>query len=157
LPFWLIILFGGAFEMLLGIQPEVIAMKTDQSLIQQLAQLAQVTAIVGGGIGAMQEQLTETKDGYVLALAVPSLGPDAYRIQVKDNVLLVYTTISATSQVDSEAESTIAPTLVRTFPLPHFIDPSRIQARFEDGALNIFGPFNQLVKNFEKDIDIQHF
>jgi hypothetical protein len=50
LPFWLIILFGGAFEMLLGIQPEVIAMKTDQSLIQQLAQLAQVTAIVGGGM-----------------------------------------------------------------------------------------------------------
>jgi HSP20 family molecular chaperone IbpA len=132
-------------------------MKTDQSLTKQLAQLAQVATIVGGGISAMQEELTETKDGYVLALAVPSLGPDAYRLQVKDNVLVIYTTISATNQPDSDEESTIAPTLVRTFPLPHFIDPSRIQARFVDGALRIFGPFNHLGKNFEKDIDIQYF
>lgn len=132
-------------------------MKIDPHLSKQIAQLANVANIIGGGISAMQEHLTETKDGYLLEIAMPSLSPDAYRVRVKDNVLLVLTTISVSTQVDSEEESTATPALVRTFPIPHFIDVEHIQARFEDGELKIFAPFNHLGKNFEKDIDIQYF
>lgn len=129
-------------------------MKIDQNLTKQIAQIANVANIIGGGISAMQEHLTETKEGYLLEIMMPSLSPDAYRIRVKDNMLMVFTTISVSTQIDSEEESTTTPALVRTFPIPHFIDVDNIQARFEDRELKIFAPFNHLGKNFEKDIDI---
>jgi HSP20 family protein len=132
-------------------------MKIDHTLTQQIAQIAKVANIIGGGISAMQERLTETKDGYLLEIAMPSLSPDAYRIQVKNNVLLVFTTISASTHIDSEEEDTTKPALVRSFPIPNFVDVENIQARFEEGGLVIFAPFNHLGKDFQKDIDIQYF
>ena len=132
-------------------------MKIDYNLSKQIAQIAKVANIIGGGISTMQERLTETKEGYLLEIAMPSLSPDAYRIQVKENVLVVFTTISVSTEIDSENENTVQPALVRTFPIPNFIDVENIQARYEDGGLKIFAPFNHLGKNFQKDIDIQYF
>jgi HSP20 family molecular chaperone IbpA len=129
-------------------------MKIDHNLTQQIAKVANVANIIGGGISAMKEQLTETKEGYLLEIAMPSLSPDAYRVRIKDNVLLVFTTISVSTFIDSDEESTTTPALVRTFPIPHFIDVENIQARYEEGELKIFAPFNHLGKGFEKEIDI---
>jgi HSP20 family molecular chaperone IbpA len=131
-------------------------MKIDRTITRQLAQLAKAANLIGGGISALQSHLTETKEGYLLELAMPSLGQEAYRIQVKDNLLSVIATLAISQSTDDEEESPYPPALVRSFPIPHFIDANNIAARFSDGGLKIFAPFNHLGKNFEKDIDIQY-
>jgi HSP20 family protein len=131
-------------------------MKVNNELIKEIAQNANLMNVVGGGISAFTERLKEVKDGYLLEVRMPSLSPDSYHLRVINNLLTVVTTLSVTSQIDSDEEDTIKPALVRTFPIPSFIDIENIQARYEGNSLKIFAPFNHLGKNFQKDIDIQY-
>ncbi|TAH20562.1 MAG: hypothetical protein EAZ08_05705 [Cytophagales bacterium] len=132
-------------------------MKINHQLLKEIAQTANLANIVGGGISAFTEKVQEVKDGYLLEVSMPSLSPDAYHLKIKNNVLMVVTTLSVTNHIDSDDERTANPALLRTFPIPNFIDVENIQARYEGNSLKIFAPFNQLGKNFEKDIDIQYF
>ncbi len=131
-------------------------MKVNKELIKEIAQNANLMNVVGGGISSFTERLKEVKDGYLLEVRMPSLSPDSYHLRVNNNLLTVVTTLSVTSQIDSDEEETIKPALVRTFPIPSFIDIENIQARYEGNSLKIFAPFNHLGKNFQKDIDIQY-
>jgi len=131
-------------------------MKINHQLTKEIAQSANFANIVGGGISAFTEKLEEVKDGYLLEVRMPSLSPDAYQLRIKNNLLVIITTLSVTNQMDSDAERTTNPALVRTFPIPNFIDIENIQARYEGNSLKIFAPFNHLGKNFEKNIDIQY-
>lgn len=131
-------------------------MKVNNELTKEIAQNANLMNVIGGGISSFTERLKEVKDGYLLEVRMPSLSPDSYHLRVNNNLLTVVTTLSVTSQIDSEEEETIKPALVRTFPIPSFIDIENIQARYEGNSLKIFAPFNHLGKNFQKDIDIQY-
>lgn len=132
-------------------------MKVNNELIKEIAQNANLMNVIGGGISSFTEKLEEVKDGYLLEVRMPSISPDAYHLRVSNNLLTVVTTLSVTSQIDSDEEETIRPALVRTFPIPNFIDVENIQARYEGDSLKIFAPFNHLGKNFQRDIDIQYF
>ena len=131
-------------------------MKINPELIKEIAQNANLANIIGGGISLFTEQLKEVKGGYLLEVRMPGLSPDAYHLKVNNNVLSVITTLSVTNQIDSDEEQTMKPALIRTFPIPNFIDVENIQARYEGNSLKIFAPYNHLGKNFEKDIDIQY-
>lgn len=131
-------------------------MKVNNELTKEIAQNANLMNVIGGGISSFTERLKEVKDGYLLEVRMPSLSPDSYHLRVNNNLLTVVTTLSVTSQIDSDEEETIRPALVRTFPIPSFIDIENIQARYEGNSLKIFAPFNHLGKNFQKDIDIQY-
>jgi HSP20 family molecular chaperone IbpA len=132
-------------------------MKINPNLVKEIAQMANVANIVGGGISAFREKVKETKNGYLLEVSMPSLSPDAYRVRIQNNVLAIITALSVTSNIDSEEENMTQPALIRNFPIPNFIDVENIQARYEDGTLKIFAPFNHLGKDFEKEIDIRFF
>lgn len=132
-------------------------MKVNNELIKEIAQNANLMNVIGGGISSFTEKLEEVKDGYLLEVRMPSISPDAYHLRVSNNLLTVVTTLSVISQIDSDEEETIRPALVRTFPIPNFIDVENIQARYEGDSLKIFAPFNHLGKNFQRDIDIQYF
>jgi HSP20 family molecular chaperone IbpA len=132
-------------------------MKTEPSITQQLAQLAQVGNLLGGGISLTEEHLTETEEGYRFEMFVPGLKPEAYRIRVKDQRLHIATQFAASLPTADglDTEAAVTPAVVRTYPIPDFVDAERIKARFVSGRLHIFAPFNQHPTRPDRDIDIQ--
>ncbi|MCU0451122.1 MAG: Hsp20/alpha crystallin family protein [Bernardetiaceae bacterium] len=132
-------------------------MKTEPSITQQIAQMAQVSSLLGGGISLTEEHLTETEEGYRYEMFVPGLSPEAYRIRIKDQRLYISTQFAADLPTAGglDTEAAIAPAVVRTYPIPDFVDAQRIEARFANGRLHIFAPFNGHSPRPDREVDIQ--
>jgi HSP20 family molecular chaperone IbpA len=131
-------------------------MSVTNELTKQLAQLANMNSVIGGGISSMNERIRELKDGVLLEVSMPSVSPDAYKVRIKDNILMVIMSLSVIENIDSEEEKVFSPSLIRAFPIPHFIDVDNIQAQYnyEEGKLQVFAPYNNL-RNYAKDVDIK--
>lgn len=97
----------------------------------------------------------ETKDNLVLRAELPGMTKDEIKISVENNVL----TLKGERHLDSEVkrenyhriERTYG-TFHRSFTLPSQVDRNRIQARFENGVLEVTMPRSEEAKTKEIEI-----
>jgi HSP20 family protein len=93
--------------------------------------------------------ITEQKDEYLVSLAVPGMKKEDFKIDVNGNML----TISAEKQESKEEKDKKFTrkefnysSFSRTFTLPEEILKEKIEAKYEDGVLNIALPRKEEVK-----------
>jgi len=128
----------------------------DKSIAQQLSTQARLLSKVQGGISATEFALEEQEEGVHIALSTPSLHAEAYRVEVAEKVLMVYTILDETFEFEIEEQATAyIPAFVRAIPLSPKMDKSQIEARYENGKLHIFVPYKNDQDNNVKRIDIQ--
>lgn len=88
----------------------------------------------------------EQADGYVIALELPGVRPDAVDVTFEQNVLTVRGTKAPTLSVEENSElriftaERVSGAFERSFRLPEHVDGGAIHARFDDGVLIITVP-----------------
>ena len=95
----------------------------------------------------------ETEEGYFLELAVPGLTKEDFNISVEKNLLLV----SSEKETSSESEEGKIrrkefnySSFRRSFHLPKSVDKDKIEAKYDNGVLNLTLPKKEEVLLEEK-------
>lgn len=102
-----------------------------------------------GGMTEAYFKHTESDSEYKIEVKTPGLSAENYSIDIKNNVLFIY---SLMSYGESSYEKT--PYLMRHFTLPYYIDLEGVEADFEDGTLKVTLPYNHFKDGFEKKVEI---
>ncbi len=112
---------------------------------------------INGGVTMTQVEFGQNEEGMYLNLSNPAYDSDNYHVELKPNVLTIFTTLDPMTKEEAEQhEAPVVPTFVRNFPIPNVLDPQRLEATFEDGILTIFAPYKEGLNGNSRKIDIQH-
>lgn len=92
--------------------------------------------------------ITEQKESYLVSLAAPGLKKDDFKIDIDGNLLTISSSKEETKE-ESETKFTRKEynyrSFSRTFTLPEEIVKEKIEAKYEDGILNITLPLKKEV------------
>jgi len=120
----------------------------DKTLIKKLALQSQAENIANGGTVPTKMFLTEEKNGYLLRVMAASVHPNSYKIEICQGHLIIMSLVKI-----SEFEG--VPRFMQTFPIFPHVDSNGIEARYVNGELRIFAPFNEdAAKGKNRKIDI---
>jgi HSP20 family protein len=93
--------------------------------------------------------ITENKENYKLAVAVPGLKKDDFKIDLNGNML----TISSEKEESKESKESrytrkeySYSSFTRSFTLPELVNQEKIEANYEDGVLNVTLPKKEEAK-----------
>jgi HSP20 family protein len=106
-------------------------------------------SILGSAMNVPAVNITESKDKYAVSLAAPGLKKDDFKIAVDGNML----TISSEKEENKEETDKrftrreySYSSFSRSFTLPEEINKDSIDAKYEDGVLNITLPRKEEAK-----------
>jgi HSP20 family protein len=93
--------------------------------------------------------IVEHKDEYLVALAVPGMKKDDFKIDVEGNMLTI-SSEKETTKEEKEKKFTRKEynfsSFSRTFTLPEEINKEKIEAKYEEGVLKIILPYREATK-----------
>lgn len=93
--------------------------------------------------------ITENKDDYLVSLAVPGMKKDDFKIDVEGNMLTISSkkeeTKEETDKKFTRKEYSYS-SFSRSFTLPEAVNKEKIEAKYEDGVLNLSLPRREEVK-----------
>ncbi len=124
-------------------------MTIDKTLTKKLALQSQAENIASGGTVPTKMFLSEENNGYLLRLTAASVKPNSYKIEVNQGHLIIMSLVKI-----SEFEG--VPRFIQAFPILPHVDSNRIEARYVNGELHVFAPFNDnagLGQNRKIDIE----
>lgn len=106
-------------------------------------------SFLGRTLSVPAVNITENKDNFEVALAVPGLKKDDFKIDVDGNIL----TISSEKEENKEErEKTFTrkeysySSFSRSFTLPEEVNKEKIEAKYEDGVLKLILPRKEEAK-----------
>jgi HSP20 family protein len=103
----------------------------------------------GRTINVPAVNITEEKNEYMVALAVPGMKKDDFRIDIEGNMLTISSEKEETKEEKDKKftrKEYNFTSFSRSFTLPDEVDKQKIEAKYEDGVLRISLPFNEEVK-----------
>jgi HSP20 family protein len=108
--------------------------------------------------GTVPANIKETTDAFILDVIVPGMEKSDFKVNVEKNLLTV--SAEKKSEVKNETEKMIRKefsfrSFSRSFKLNDTIDTSNINAKYEQGILNITLPKKEEVKQSPTEINIQ--
>ncbi|MBC7920896.1 MAG: Hsp20 family protein [Ferruginibacter sp.] len=134
-------------------------MKIDRNLMGGFGNQIDLLNTLSGGISMATVNVSETPQGLTIRIKTPSLGGDAYNIEVNNNQLVVYTVLNHHGRLEfgdeENAQRAVIPSFIRTFPLPSFVDKDHIEAAFEEGELKVIVPLQPRTEEKPRRIDIR--
>jgi HSP20 family molecular chaperone IbpA len=95
---------------------------------------------------SMQEQATS----HEVHVRVPGIDKEKLQVEVNENQLSVFYMIP----IQSLGKLILMPQIVYNQPIPHFIEISAINARFEENELVVELPFNALSNGYNQKVKI---
>jgi len=103
--------------------------------------------------------IKETNDGFVLEMAAPGLDKNDFKLEVKDHVLSISSEKVGEELKEGEEfthKEYSYQSFVRSFTLPDNVEEDKIEAKYENGILNVFIPKKEEAKKKPvKQISIQ--
>ncbi|NJL12679.1 MAG: Hsp20/alpha crystallin family protein [Microscillaceae bacterium] len=133
-------------------------MDAKQNVLAGFGRQIDLMNTINGGTTMTSIEIRQEKEGYVVLFSNPALGSDNYHIELKPDVLTVYTTLpqDALSHVEEiNGNKVVIPAFMRHFPIPVNVEIDKIEAIFEEGSLKIIAPFKTGLNNFPKKLDIR--
>ncbi len=121
-------------------------MEFGRDITRNLAQIANVTGVLDGGIAMPLISFDRETNEYIYNFQVPGVEPDDFSVEIDSKNLLIFHSIT----LDGHA----VPHLLHRMVIPTDVDYDLITAEFEAGKLRIVMPFNDLARGYHRDIDI---
>ncbi len=121
-------------------------MKTDERIIKDLAQAADIVNTIGGGVIFPTFNTTKEEDHYRLEVTAPSVNPDDIKVEVNGGHLFVYQQM--------EYKNTRIPNMLGIQKISVDVELDNITAEYEDDTLVVIMPFNELTGGFQREIHI---
>jgi HSP20 family molecular chaperone IbpA len=108
--------------------------------------------VMGGSVEPIIK-INQGKEAFEIHLQVPSLAPEALKVDIVENRLWLYNLMPVLS---NNAKVGFMPKTISNLQLPQNIDREAISARYEAGAWKIVLPIDSEAKGFRKHIDIEY-
>jgi HSP20 family protein len=127
----------------LGSQPADPFMLLRQEMEQLFDTVARPAQAVAGTVMSPRMDVTEDDNEIRISAELPGVPPDNVQVMLNDDML----TISGEREIEQRAErknvhlmERAYSSFQRTLRLPYAVDPSQVQARFNDGVLTVTIP-----------------
>jgi HSP20 family protein len=103
--------------------------------------------------------ISETDNDFTIALAVPGLSKEDFKIEIENNLLTIFSEKKESKEENTEnytRKEFMVGSFSRSFTLPKSIDTEKIQAQYNNGILNVVLPKKEEEKNakFKREIAI---
>lgn len=122
-------------------------MKIDRTVTINLAQIAKVMNVIGGGITSHHSNLIRNNNHYLLIVKAPGVSADQFTIELHNENLFVFQNMNFDASMK-------LPYLIHTMKIPADVDFEMIHAEYEDKTLKVIMPFNQLANGYHRDVEI---
>jgi hypothetical protein len=127
-------------------------MKSSLNIPAELLTSIDMINTLSGGIAEPQIKLQEFKTYRQINAHIPSIKLDAVKIEILNNVLMIYYFIPLTSQNENHNY----PKVIYNKAIPYFVDRDGIEASIEENDVVLRLPFNELAGGFKKQIPIAY-
>lgn len=94
--------------------------------------------------------ISETDADFTIALAVPGLSKEDFKIEIENNLLTIFSEKKESKEETTEnytRKEFVVGSFSRSFTLPKSIDSDKIQALYNNGILNVILPKKEEEKN----------
>lgn len=94
--------------------------------------------------------ISETDNDFTIALAVPGLSKDDFKVEIENNLLTIYSEKSESKEENTDnftRKEFVVGSFSRSFTLPKSVDSEKIQAQYNNGILNVVLPKKEEEKN----------
>lgn len=125
----------------------------NKNQMKQLAHQFNLMNTVGGGVSKTSVEVLDFEDKTELKIFAPGVNPEAFKIFINNNQLMVFSIIS---ENEASIQSFIAPLFSRSWVLPPYVDDEQIEALQEGNVLKIVLPFKNSSKQNIRKIDIRN-
>ena len=122
-------------------------MKIDSNLTTKLANIANISTTVGGGMVETNTSLIKNEDHYLVSIKVPGISHEELKIEINNDLVLVFLNIEITGDEPFNY-------LMKYFKIPFEVDTEQIRADYEDHYLNIVMPFKELTDGYFRTVKI---
>ncbi len=122
-------------------------MKIDSNLTTKLANIANISNTVGGGMVETNTSLTKNEDHYLVSIKVPGISHEELKIEINNDLVLVFLNVEITGDEPFNY-------LMKYFKIPFDVDSEQIWADYEDQYLHIVMPFKELTDGYFRTVKI---
>lgn len=121
-------------------------------LISELAHLAAVNDVIGGGISAPLVQFMKMKGYYKADIRISGVKADAFRVEIENRNIYVFYWLKSGEGINTMK----IPVNIYSGPLPFDVDVTKVSANYKDDHLQIILPYNKLAGGYYRDVKITH-
>lgn len=118
-----------------------------KSITNDLANTANLLSVIGGGMSMPKAKLEKKSTYYELILKVPGVSPQAFSIDIVNNVLLIFQKLENNQNLKM-------PYLIKQVVLPVEVAIDQIHALHDDTNLVVRMPLNELAGGYYRHVDI---
>ncbi|MCH8234277.1 MAG: hypothetical protein IIB82_16770 [Bacteroidetes bacterium] len=121
-------------------------------LISELARMAAVNDVIGGGISAPLVQFMKMKGYYKADIRISGVTAESFRIELENRSIRVFYLLTSGQGINKMK----IPVNIYSGPLPFDVDVTKVSANYRDDHLQIILPFNKLAGGYFRDVKITH-
>lgn len=121
-------------------------------LISELAHLAAVNDVIGGGISAPLVQFMKMNGYYKADICISGVTAESFRIELENRSIRVFYLLTSGEGINKMK----IPVNIYSGPLPFDVDVTKVSANYRDDHLQIILPFNKLAGGYFRDVKITH-
>ena len=121
-------------------------------LISELARMAAVNNVIGGGISAPLVQFMKMKGYYKADIRISGVTAESFRIELENRSIRVFYLLTSGEGINKMK----IPVNIYSGPLPFDVDVTKVSANYRDDHLQIILPFNKLAGGYFRDVKITH-
>lgn len=108
---------------------------------------------INGGVAMVTFKMKREENRYIAEIITPGLHPRDVKIEVKNNMLIIYHNLKF-GEDGSYDEVQSIPFILNRFTIPYDVKITGIHAKDQTGILHIILPFNELANGYAKEIPI---
>ena len=128
-------------------------MRFEDKKLKEFILTSDILNTINGGMSLPIVKVKENWEGYNIHVEVPGVKKESFRVEINDNLLSIYHIIDLPVSLYNEMGISV-PNIIRNVSIPYNVDIKRISATYEDGALNVLMPFNELANGYQKSVGI---
>ena len=121
-------------------------------LISELARMAAVNNVIGGGISAPLVQFMKMKGYYKADIRISGVTAESFRIELENRSIRVFYLLTSGEGINKMK----IPVNIYSGPLPFDVNVTKVSANYKDDHLQIILPFNKLAGGYFRDVKITH-
>lgn len=121
-------------------------------LISELARMAAVNNVIGGGISAPLVQFMKMKGYYKADIRISGVTAESFRIELENRSIRVFYLLTSGEGINKMK----IPVNIYSGPLPFDVDVTKVSANYKDDHLQIILPYNKLAGGYYRDVKITH-
>jgi HSP20 family molecular chaperone IbpA len=121
----------------------------DNKWVTNILKVVDTLNTLNGGMSSPSFKLNKNDDNYLLALKAPGVSPEAMRVEVVEDKLMIYHLLDFGNE-----EQEIVPNIINVIPIPNEVDIKKISAEYEDKRLLVLLPFGEKSEGYYRSVDI---